>query len=299
MPSNMLRSLLTASIVLVAAAVCTTPAHAIGDSGGCGDPTSGPLGKALKAGSAADVERELMAWIAYEEKNQGVLRRAFLTDLQKQEWRKRRLRELIEGVHEKGAFCVPGPLLPIALRAGNVEVARYLVGTPAGVSPRLPPRILFSCEHDYSEDEDFRSRRRKAFEAVLQTGQVNLVELEDGWTILQRCTEPELLVLFVQYGARLDVVSNRTGQPYNLLDLAVLAAVDSQEDGGTARRLHGLERARLFARLVTNSIEGRPIEQRIRWACNLQIKGKRWNPVSCNALAGFVKASPGTFGEKE
>ena len=130
--SATLRLLLTASTVLVATVCCTAPAHAIGDSGGCGDPTSGPLGKALKGGSASDVERELLAWVTYAEKSQGVLRKVLVTETKRQEWRKQRVRELIEGVHEKGAICVPGPLLPVALGAGNVEVARYLVGTPAG-----------------------------------------------------------------------------------------------------------------------------------------------------------------------
>jgi hypothetical protein len=278
---------------------CTAPAHAIGDSGGCGDWTGGPLGKALKGGSVADVERELLAWVAYAEKSQGILAKVLTTESKRKEWRKQRLRELVEGVHEKGAVCRPGPLVPVALRAGNVEVVRYLIGTPAGVNPRLPPRILFSCEHDYSEDEDLRNRRRKTFELILQTKQVDVHELEEGWTILQRCTEPELLTLFVDHGARLDVVSTRTGQPYNLLDLAVLATVDTDENGVMAKRLHAMERAKLFARLITNSIEGRPIEQRIRWSCNLQIDGKRWNPASCKALSGFVRASSGTFGENQ
>lgn len=284
----------------LAAVCCPLPASAIGGSGACGDRTGGPLGNALKTGSVADVERELLAWVTFEENSQSALAKLFSTEQKRQEWRRQRLQELVEGVHEKGAVCRPGPLVLIALRAGNVEVVRYLVNPPMTTPPKLPDRVLFSCSHDYLEDDDLRNRRRKAFEVVLQTGRVDINELGEGdQTILQHCTEPELLTLFVEYGASLDVTSNRSGYPYNLLELAVLAAVDTDENGVTAKRLHAVQRAQLFAGLTSNSIEGRPVERHVRLSCNLQINGKRWNPNTCNALSRFVKATPGTFGPSQ
>ena len=76
-----------------------------------------------------------------------------------------------------------------------------------GVSPKVPKKILFvSCKTLYSERGDLRVRRRQAFEVLLKTGQVDLNELDDNFTILERCYEPELVTLFVEYGARTDVI---------------------------------------------------------------------------------------------
>ena len=275
-------------IALVFCLLFSPVALAIGDSGGCGDPLSGPLGQALKAGSATDVEREILSWVSREEKRRGTLVNVFTTESQKAQWRKLRTRELIEGVHEKDAFCRPGALLGTALQAGNLEVVRYLTGTPAGVIPKVPPGILFVCEHNYSENDEFRARRRRAFELVLQTHKVDInYQGNGGRTILQSCLEPELIDLFVAYGAPMDI---------SLLDGAVSSAVRTEEDSTIADSLHALERAKIYARLLSYSIQGRDIEQRARQSCNRLINGKRWNQKNCKALSEFIKAEPGTFG---
>jgi hypothetical protein len=291
-------------------------AYAIGDSGGCGDVFNTPMGKALKAGSAADVEREIMIWVVAEEKQldlkekQGTFTSFFhslfsrqpsqaSTSAQRLQRRQSTILALIEGRHPKYATCRPGALLPIALLEENVEVVRYLTGTPLGVRPKIPAKIHFLCQHKGRyEDEDFRSRRRKAFDLVLRTGQVDINSKDDrGWTILQRCHEPDLIMLFVEHGARLDIASTPSSQPYNLLDLAVQRATDLDEWDRDFEGTHALENARIFARLVTDSIKGRPIEQRIRDSCSSRMNGVRHRNVkTCKELSTFVKATPGTFG---
>jgi hypothetical protein len=82
----------------------------------------------------------------------------------------------------------------------------------------------------------------------------------------------------------------------NLLDDAILDATNYEEGSYTARRLHGLERARLFSKVLSDSIRDRPVEARIRYLCNHDVQGRRWNPETCRTLGTFIKASPGTFG---
>ncbi|MES2993456.1 MAG: hypothetical protein V4844_18680, partial [Pseudomonadota bacterium] len=286
----------------VVIAFCAIPmANAIGDSGGCGDPSGGPLGKALKSGRSEDVEREVLNWISYKEKNLGVATKFTHLlaggDKARQQWRQQQALDLLEGTHDKNAVCVPVPLLPVAVRAGNLGVVRFLLGTPMGMSLKMPPGILFSCDYDMLLTDEQRTRRRVAFSLVLDTKLVDVNALQRGRTILQECTEPELVTLFVERGANINVESNANDVPQNLLEIAILDAVGSEEGGYTAKRLHGVERARIYSRLIADSINGRPVERRIRWSCNLRIGEKRWNAETCRQLSTFIKASPGTFGE--
>ena len=285
------------AFVLLSGALLVPKAYAIGDSGGCGNWLQSPLGKSVTSGTAADVERELLATVARQERERGRLRELFSTESDRQRWRQQELQNLIAGVHEKGSACRPGPLLPEALRAGNAEVVRYLLGSPAGVRSQVAPDILFTCKHAYgAETEALRQRRRQAFEWLLQSGQVDVNASKNGQSILENCKEPELVSLFIEHGASLlSESSGRSGDAYSLLDMAILDAVNYQADSTTADTLHGLERARIFARYGARSIEGRVVEQRIRYTCGLVIKDKPWNPEVCTALAQFIHASPGVF----
>jgi hypothetical protein len=216
-----------------------------------------------------------------------------------QAWRREQVRNLIQGTHEKGAVCVPGPLLVAAVHAGNVEVVRFLLHKPMGVEPQVPGNILFSCNDSHLrsgfDSADARLRRREAFALVLDTGVIDVNAAgPSGRDILHTCHDPELLELFLERGARLDTES---ASRFDVLDQAVRDAASYEEGSYTAKRLRGLERARLFSRLVSTSIRGRPVEGQVRRSCNRVVNGQRWNPETCRALATFIKAAPGTFGE--
>jgi hypothetical protein len=284
-------------LAVLLAAGCITTAHAIGDSGGCGDPLSGPLGRALKGGTPQDVESAINTWIDAKQSSAGIV--ASLAQRARkvggeQGWRRQQTLNLIEGKHEKDASCVPGPLLTVALLAGNVDVVQFLLNRPLGVEPRVPPGILFSC-NDAVEIGAQRASRREAFARILDTKTVDLNESNDrGRTLLLVCRDPQLLALFLERGARLDLQSENRFDP---LDAAIRDAVSTQEGSYTALRMYAVERARLFAKLISGSIRGRSVEAHARYSCNLVVHGQRWNPTTCHELSTFIKAAPGTFGE--
>jgi hypothetical protein len=293
---------ITSAALLALALGSFLPAHAAGGSSGCSDARNGPLGQALKVGKPADVEREITRWLDAREQGLGLgtqATHAVLGEGRRQEWRAQETRNLVEGVQDEAA-CAPTPLLPVAMQAGNLDVVRFLLGKPLGVSPRMPPAILFSCKDEAPQGQDAKARRQEAFTLVLATGAVDMNGRNaEGRTVLQACYEPELLALFVKRGARLDVEIGSGATVRNPLEQAIVDAVQFKEGSPQARRLHGLERARLFAGASGasgGSIRGRPIEARIRGTCNLVLKGRRWNPETCGELAGFIQASPGTFG---
>jgi len=276
-------------------------AHAIGDSGGCADPLGGPLGRALKTGKPQDVAQAIGDWVAHKQKSQGLVRSSLIgaTAERQQAWRREQALKLIQGIHEKGAVCVPGPLLPVAVLAGNVEVVRFLLHKPLEVQPQVPGNILFFCNDSHLksgvDSADAPLRRRDAFALVLDSGKIDLNATgPNGRDALHTCHDPELLELFLERGARLDTESVSR---FEVLDQAVRDAVMYQEGSYTAKRLRGLERARLFSRHVSTSIRGRPVEAHVRRSCNLMIRDQRWNPETCRALATFIKAAPGTFGD--
>jgi hypothetical protein len=274
-------------VALVLSLFATTYAFGIADSGGC---TGTTLGWAIRKGSAADAEREILSWVSRAESNRSLITRLFSSIAFAKRWREQRIVELIEGTN-KHDLCEP--LLHMALRAGNLEVVRYLTGVPAGVRPRVPPMTLFQCEHFYEEDDLFRARRLEAFEVVLRTGQANVNSpYYFGETLLQRCQEPELIRLFIDHGARLEAFdSDHRGR--NLLDFAVIEAVSYDETESFALALHAVERARIFSRYLSIQAE---TERQVRIRCSPHFR-ERWNVISCYELSTFVKATPGTFGE--
>jgi hypothetical protein len=280
-----------------ALAVCSVPAaHAIGDSGGCGDPLGGNLGTALKSGNTEAIKAALNAWLDASERNLGTLKHLSLQALgtdARLNWRNQQALNLIEGNHEKGAVCVPGPLLPVAMNAGNVEGTQYLLNQPVGVKPRVPEKVLFTCNDDSPTNEQ-RSRRREAFALVLDTGQVDINARERNRTALETCNDVALLSLFLERGATLDTESKVR---FDVLDQAIESAVMFDETSFTARKLLALERAKFFSERLTRSIRGRNVEAQARRSCNSVRQGKQWNVETCRALAKFIVAAPGTFGE--
>lgn len=289
-------------LISFALLLCGAPvAHAIGDSGGCGDPLGGPLGRALRTGAPNDVKLEIDRTVDYKERNLSLATRAahrIVGAARRQEWRRKQILNLIEGDQEKDSVCVPGPLLPAAVHAGNLEVVRFLLNRPMGVDPRVGSSILFSCNDGAFLTDSQISRRRQAFKMILDSRAIDLNSRNsEGRTLLQACYASELLELFALRGAHVDVQSGTGVEVTNLLEQAILDAVGFKENTYTARRLNGVARAKLFATLVNNSIQGRPVESRVRHKCDLVIRGERWNPETCRSLATFVKATPGTFGE--
>lgn len=288
----------TLALASVLMACCLPGAHAIGDSGGCGDPLGGRLGTALKSGNSQAIEAALNDWLDYREKSLSTFKRLSLqaggADARRT-WRNQLALNLIEGNHEKGETCVPGALLPVAMNAGNVEGTQYLLNQPVGVKPSVPARVLFTCNDEYPADEK-RARRRQAFALVLDTERVNINARigERNRTALETCHDVALLSLFLERGATLDTESEFR---FEVLDQAIESAVTTEENSYIARRARALERAKFFSERITRSIRGRKVEARARHSCNLVIREKRWNPMSCAELAKFIVAAPGTFGD--
>lgn len=284
--------------VAVLFAFIVPAAHAIGDSGGCGDPLDGGLGKALRSGDAQEIEAELNKWLDNREKNLTALKRVAAPAKGTDAWRAGRSRQalnLIEGRHDKNDFCVPGALLPVAMNAGNVEGTRYLLGRPFGVDPGIPQGILFSCNYG-SATEEQRVRRRQTYALVLDTERVDINARLGGRgrTALETCQDVLLLSLFMERGANLDTES---ASRFEVLDQAIEAALSGGDIGFTVPKGAALERAKFFSEKLTRSIRGRHIEARVRSACTPTVQGERRNLQACRALATFILATPGTFGE--
>jgi hypothetical protein len=265
-------------------------AHAIGDSGGCMDFGSSPLGKALRDGAPLQVEREIMAWV------EKFAPRSLWSRSRKQD-----ILNFIQGSHAKNAVCAPGALLPIAINAGNVEVTRFLLAKPLGVDPKIPRNILFfTCDYQVSMSEDQRNARIRAIAALLDSKAVEVNALrDDRYSILEECKQPELLSLYLEHGARADVEITNASGTMNILESAILDALMFDEDSSTAQAHHAVERAKLFSRALTDSIVGRQFEHRIRNSCKPRENDRIWNPRTCRELSTFIKATPGIFGEAQ
>lgn len=211
--------------------------HAFGS--GCSDPLGGPFGKAIKSGSPQDVEREIARWVDYKEKNLAPTKKLlFLApggDTAKQQWRQRQTLNLLEGSHEKDAACAPGPLLPAAISSGNLEVVRFLLGSPMGLSLKIPENILFSCNYSILHTDEQRTLRRAAFALILDSRKAIVNGLWRGRTVLQECYEPELVTLFIEHGANTTIETGDSGYKENLLDRAVMDAAGFEEGSYTAR----------------------------------------------------------------
>jgi hypothetical protein len=289
--------------IAVAAVFSTIPvAHAIGGSVGCGgDWIDGPLGKAVTSGTPDEFRRAVTNWIDRAEKEDlGGLGRLqhFASSSARQRWRDKKTLDLLEGNLAKDDGCAPRSQVAAAIRAGNVEVMRFLVGTPMGVSPKVWPITMFhACEYSSSQTEETRARRREAVGLLLESGKVHVNARYRGETILQYCKEPELVTLFIERGAIM-VERGEPGYRENLLDLAIHDAISTEEGGYTAARLHAVERARLFSRHLPPSIEGRRIEQYVRSTCNRDDRDVLGKPNTCRELSTFIKAAPGTFGQQ-
>lgn len=274
--------------------------YAIGDSGGCGDPLAGSLGEALRSGTPEQLENTIRKWVALKEEHLSTKEKlAFLFNGgndARARWRAKQIENIIEGVHEKNASCVPGPLFPIAVHAGNIAVVRFLLSEPMGVSPTISTDFLFACETSQTMKDEERQRRLKAYEFVLDAKKIDLHEERYAIAALWACKEPDLLTLFLKRGAKPNVLDSRRGGQV-FLENAVLDAVGYEEGGYIARKLHGIERARIFSELGLTTIAGSPVEMEVRRKCNHVINGKRWNENTCKTLATFVNASHGTFGD--
>jgi len=193
--------------------------------------------------------------------------------------------------------CAPGPLLPAAIESGNLEVVRFLLGSPMGLSLKVPENILFSCNYSNLYTDEQRALHRAAFALILDSRKANVNALWRGRTVLQECYEPELVTLFIEHGANTTIVTGSSDYKVTLLDQAVLDALGFEEGSYVAKRYYGIERARIYSSILPAPIE-RHVENRAYGSCNLLINGKRWNPNTCRELSTFIKASPGTFGEK-
>lgn len=280
-------------------------AYAIGDSGGC-NPDASPLGRALKHGAPQDLENVIVRFIDSQEEKLVLKKLQFMLpggDEARQSWRQEMARTVLEGTYKRKTSCRRGHLLPVAIRNANLEVVRYLLGSPMGLTLNVPEDILFNCKYTspfYTDDQ--RRRRRDAFALILQMKKADVnAPVGKGAMVsdylLGVCNEPELIELFLEYGADASLEYGVRGKEENLRDRAILDALRVMEGGSVARNYHGVERARIYSRILGPSIEGRHVEERARRFCNQLIGGERWNSNTCRELSTFIKAAPGTFGE--
>jgi hypothetical protein len=263
-------------------------AHAVGDSGGCLELDRQPLGKALREGTPQDAEAAIQQWVDHDAPR-------FSLSYS----RERAILNLIQASYEKRPPCAPNSLLYYALDAGNVEVVRYLLGTPLGVKPRVPRYILFHCNAEWDITPEKREARRRAYTLLFERNVVDVHALRDGVSVLEVCMEPELVSLYLEHGARPDVDLDQVTGRINYLEMAMLDALQIDEDSSTAKRLHALERIKLFSRYMPASIEGRPFQRRVHLSCSRTIGGKPWNPKTCQALQTLVRGAPPTVVERE
>ncbi|TWO64464.1 hypothetical protein FN976_28045 [Caenimonas sedimenti] len=281
------------ALAIAVAASMTSAAHAIG--GGCGDWLERPMGKAATSGTPADVQREITTWLDAKAKEVSLLQslKHFASGLAKQRWRERWLQGLMfSGLSSEDEVCAPGPLLPAAIRAGNLEVVRFLTGSPLGVKPDIPPYVLFNaCDFIYSPASGELARRRAAVALLLDSRKVNLNATYRDRPILHMCKAPELVSLYVERGADTRYEEGEGVYRKNLLEIAVGEAMRFSEDT-TTDTVQGVERARIFASVLAPTITGRT-QEHVREACN---RSPPWNPKTCRALSTFIQAPAGTFG---
>jgi hypothetical protein len=273
-------------------------AYAIG--GGCVDTLGGSLGAAIKTGLPQDLEREIAKRVDYKQERLGFSKKLVLAaggEPARLTWRREAALKLIEGKFDYNEHCSPGPLLEAAVRFGNLEIIRYLLGSPMGLNPEVPEGILFACNDSDLRTDEQKARRREAMALILDLGKANVHSKLRDRTILQECTEPGLIQLFIERGADVTVETGDPGRKVNLLDAAVMDAMGFDENSYTQKWLHGIERARIYARILPATIVGRSSERRIAGSCTQLIGGKPWNPRTCRELATFIKASPGTFAQ--
>lgn len=285
-PDNVMFRKIFVSILLGPCAA--SMALAIGDSGGCLDLGRQPLGKALREGTPQDVDAAILQRVDHEaprfsltySREQGIL-------------------NLIQASYKKPPPCAPNALLYYALDAGNAEVVRHLVGTPLGVKPRVPPYVLFSCNTQWNITPETRAARRRAYAVLFERNLVDVHATRNGASALAVCKEPELVSLYLEQGARPDVDLNQASERINYLEMAMLDALQIDEDSHAARWLHALERIKLFSQYMPASIEGRPFQSHIRKSCSLTIGGKPWNPKTCEALQTLVRGAPALVAEEK
>jgi hypothetical protein len=289
--------------VLIPALLLSQPALALGGTG-CGSLEGSPLGKAAREGNRAQFDRAIQDMVADDERSLGrpVVIKLSMQSRGLEKWRLDRTRSILNGNHPPRTACGWGPLLPLAVNAGNLEVVRYLLNHPVGVDPiaaeyvkgRLHRTMFMTCRYDSTMDDDRRQRRLQAFAMALESNKSALNTIsDDGYTALKGCNEPEIVSLYLSYGAD-PTLGLRPNEP-NLLEVAIRDAIGFQPGSYTDQSRHGLSRVRLWAQHGMKSIVGRPSEREIEFTCN-DGWGLGWHMDTCRTLATFIEASPGVFG---
>lgn len=288
--STTMTQLFRITISVAAVLLNISSAHAIGDSAGCPNPIDTRLGQALDHGSPSAVENILLGALEYHEKQLG----RFTTDATRKEFRRKNTLELLDSPAKSG--CYTGPVLNFAAKGGNLEVVRYLLGSPLGITLNVRPDTLATvCDthHVFHRDTPEEIERRKAtVNLLMDSGKVDIHAVVGGKTILQWCKNPDLIPLLIERGADVNVEYDG----HNLLDVAVMDAAQDWGDDFFKTRLRGLERAKIFAKLLPATIVDRLAEKEVMSWCTRGVNSTAWTSHACREMATFIKASPGVFG---
>lgn len=289
--STTMTQLFRITISVAAVLLNISSAHAIGDSAGCPNPIDTRLGQALDHGSPSAVENILLGALEYHEKQLG----RFTTDATRKELLRKKKIQLMEGPYHT-YDCSPGPVLNFAAKGGNLEVVRYLLGSPLGITLNVRPDTLATvCDthHVFHRDTPEEIERRKAtINLLMDSGKVDIHAVVGGKTILQWCKNPDLIPLLIERGADVNVEYDG----HNLLDVAVMDAAQDWGDDFFKTRLRGLERAKIFAKLLPATIVDRLAEKEVMSWCTRGVNSTAWTSHACREMATFIKASPGVFG---
>lgn len=275
-------------------------AHGMGEQRDCGDFLATPLGKAATDGTPAQLEAAIRSRLADEEQALLAAKPYLSGQLQVQALEASRpfhIKLLIAG-ESQNRHCA-APLLTVAAVAGNVDAVRYLLGSPLGTQPWLPPDILQHCDGGpWAHGGDSARRdagRRQAFAVLLDSERVDVNKPFGGRYPLGTCRDPALVALYLERGAKVDIPLMFSGGAKTLVELAVRDAIKPPAGSDP---MDGVERAKLFAEAGVSRRLGHSIEQHLRRACHRRADGLADDRV-CKALAGIVEAPPDTFGLRE
>lgn len=281
--SKILRMLLYRFVFIFLAIACSQMAYAIGDSGGCGSVENSALGQALMYGSAAEAERQIQIRVEEQPTDYLAFLKLFLRGGNLHDWKIRNTKEVIAGTTR--TLCSPGPLLRVAVSAGNVEVVKHLLTHPAGVDPNGPifdkngsiySTLFMSCRTGVPLSGGARERRRLTFQLALEASgsDINFVDAT-GRTAISTCFEADLVELYLSHGAKLPM-----GQQ-SLLDSSISRAVSASSP---VEKKEGLRIVDMFLR----TSKDRSVSKRTEWEI-CSVCTREGNEGFCKDLATRVE----------
>ncbi len=273
-------------------------AFALGGGGRCGTNYESAIAKALRKGIPQDAELAIQHRLDFYEKSLSWVEKAKLgisfTSIK--EWRANTRTKLINARLD-GDACGKEPFLRIATRFGNVEVARYLLGTNGGSDPNAPKftsegklldTLFMKCEPPLFAIAD-RDKYLEALTLALDTkgSDINATN-QFGNTALYQCMQPDVIKLYLSRGADPTIGAKLNSE--SVLDRAVRPAVSFENAKDQTKRIRALELVKAFADAGMTSIVTHKVEDFVRVQC-------KFDPINevCKELSNLITASRGVL----